>query len=114
MLQGNSSCEHHLLSVLIVFVLTLSFSTDAQCTTSYPYPAYFSFSGQHPDPCDLRDVGVPAAEARAPARAPAQLPPLHPGLGPRRPRHPALHPLRVQVSTSNNYRISNHETSLQV
>ena len=123
MLQGNSSCEHHLLSVLIVFVLTLSFSTDssklfihfdAQCTTFYPYPAYFSFSGQHPDPCDLRDVGVPAAEARPPARAPAQLPPLHPGLGPRRPRHPALHPLRVQVSTSNNYRISNHETSLQV
>ena len=78
------------------------------------YPAYFSFSGQHPDPCDLRDVGVPAAEARAPARAPAQLPPLHPGLGPRRPRHPALHPLRVQVSTSNNYRISNHKTILQV
>ena len=88
-----------ILSVLIVFVLTVSFLHDSclMCTF-YLTTACFSISGQHPDPCYLRDVWVPAAEARPPARPPAQLPPLHSSLGPRRPSHPTLHPLRVQVS----------------
>ena len=74
--------------------------------------AYFSISGQHPDPCYLRDVWVPAAEARPPARPPAQLPPLHSSLGPRRPCHDTLHPLRVQVSNRSTDNYLNHGIKL--